>query len=60
MIEQLAGFPGKVIAVVSRGHATKHDYESVLVPAAAKALKENDKAWTPERCGRISRSEWSI
>jgi SpoIIAA-like len=43
MIELLQGFPKSVVALKCRGHVTKADYESVLIPTVKKALKENDK-----------------
>jgi hypothetical protein len=43
MIEHLAGFPGNVLAFVCHGQVTKQDYDTVLVPAVAKALEEHDK-----------------
>jgi hypothetical protein len=39
MITHLAGFPDEVLAFVYQGHVTKDDYDTVLVPAVAKALK---------------------
>ncbi len=38
MIERLDGFPDDVLAFVCKGHVTKADYDSVLVPAVDKAL----------------------
>ncbi|MGB8474811.1 MAG: STAS/SEC14 domain-containing protein [Candidatus Acidiferrum sp.] len=43
MIETLTGFPPKVLAFACKGHVTKHDYETVLIPAVEKALKEQGK-----------------
>ena len=43
MIERLNGFPDDVLAFVCKGHVTKADYESVLVPAITKALTSNKK-----------------
>ena len=43
MIEHLAGFPGNVVAVVCSGRVTKADYDSVLIPAVAEALREHHK-----------------
>jgi SpoIIAA-like len=43
MIERLTGFPDNVLAFVCHGQVTKHDYETVLIPAVGKALKEHDK-----------------
>jgi hypothetical protein len=43
MIEQLSGFPGNVVACVCKGRVTKADYDTVLVPAVAEALRTHDK-----------------
>ena len=43
MIEQLKDFPDNVVAVVCKGHVTKADYDTVLVPTVEKALKNHDK-----------------
>lgn len=43
MIELLNGFPDNVIAAACRGHVTKRDYDTVLIPAVEKALKAHDK-----------------
>ena len=43
MIEALAGFPPKVLAFACKGHVTKDDYETVLIPAVEKALKQPGK-----------------
>lgn len=43
MIEALEGFPANVLAFVCHGHVTKQDYDTVLIPAVANALQENDK-----------------
>lgn len=43
MIEQLAGFPSNVVAVICKGRVTKSDYDLVLVPAVLKALRAHDK-----------------
>ncbi|MGO8923715.1 MAG: STAS/SEC14 domain-containing protein, partial [Xanthobacteraceae bacterium] len=43
MIEQLAGFPGNVVAVLCTGRVTKADYEAVVVPAVQNALSTHDK-----------------
>ncbi len=43
MIETLKGFPGSVVAVGCSGRVTRKDYETVLIPAVAKALKEQQK-----------------
>lgn len=43
MIEALTGFPEDVAAFACRGHVTKADYESVLIPGVEKRLESNDK-----------------
>ena len=43
MIEALQGFPAKVLAFACKGHVTKRDYETVLIPAVEKALKQPGK-----------------
>jgi hypothetical protein len=43
MIEPLKGFTGKVVAFVCKGHVTKRDYETVLIPAVREALKQPGK-----------------
>ncbi len=43
MIELLQGFPEHVVALVAREHVTRADYQTVLVPAVEKALKQHDK-----------------
>jgi hypothetical protein len=43
MIERLSGFPGKVVAFACKGRVTKHDYETVLIPAVEEALKQPGK-----------------
>lgn len=43
MIEQLKGFPGKVLAVACHGQVTREDYETVLVPAVEATLKTHEK-----------------
>jgi SpoIIAA-like len=43
MIEQLTDFPANVTAFACKGHVTRSDYESVLVPAVEAALKQHDK-----------------
>ena len=37
MIEVLKGFPTKVLAFACKGHVTKRDYETVLIPAVGDA-----------------------
>ena len=43
MIEALPNFPDYVVAVACKGHVTRHDYETVLVPKVEKALKRHEK-----------------
>ncbi|MFI5094025.1 MAG: STAS/SEC14 domain-containing protein [Candidatus Acidiferrum sp.] len=43
MIEALKGFPTKVLAFTCKGHVTKRDYETVLIPAVEEALKQKGK-----------------
>jgi len=43
MIEALKGFPTKVLVLSWKGHVTKHDYETVLIPAVEEALKRQGK-----------------
>jgi len=43
MIEHLKDFPDNVVAFVCRGHVTKGDDDTVLVPAVMQALKNHEK-----------------
>lgn len=43
MIEALKGFPTNVLVFSWKGHVTKHDYETVLIPAIEEALKHQGK-----------------
>jgi stage II sporulation SpoAA-like protein len=43
MIEALTGFPTKVLAFACKGHVTKRDYETVLIPAVEEALEQAGK-----------------
>ena len=43
MIEKLNGFPENVIAAACKGHVTRQDYETVLVPLVEEKLKAHDK-----------------
>ena len=43
MIEVLTDLPGNVLGFACHGHITKQDYESVLIPAVEKALKDHEK-----------------
>lgn len=42
MIESLTGFPKRVLAFVCKGHVTKNDYDTVLIPAVEQALKQQE------------------
>ena len=41
MIEQLPDLPGTVVGVRATGRVTAEDYESVLMPAIERAIKEH-------------------
>ena len=43
MIKHLSDFPLNVVAFACKGHVTKGDYETVLVPAVESALKQHEK-----------------
>jgi hypothetical protein len=43
MIEALKGFPARVLAFACKGHVTKRDYETILIPAVEEALKQQGK-----------------
>lgn len=43
MIEALKGFPAKVLAFACKDHVTRSDYETVLIPAVEKALRQPGK-----------------
>jgi hypothetical protein len=43
MIEALRDFPDNIIAVACKGHVTRNDYETVLVPIVEKAIERHDK-----------------
>lgn len=51
MIEALKGFPDNVVAVACHGQVTKHDYETMLVPAVQEALGRHDKVRVYYRIG---------
>ena len=42
MIEALPNFPPNVLAFACKGHVTRDDYETVLVPAVEKALQQHE------------------
>jgi|SRR5665213_655524 len=43
MIQSLTGFPSGILAFVCKGHVTKSDYDTVLIPAVEQALKREGK-----------------
>jgi len=43
MIEVLSGFPSQVSAFLCSGHVTRHDYDTVLIPAVMEALETHPK-----------------
>lgn len=43
MIELLEGFPDNTVAVACKGHITKHDYETVIVPRVHEAFERHDR-----------------
>ena len=43
MIEVLQDFPENVIAFACKGHVTKRDYDTVLIPLVEKELKRHEK-----------------
>ena len=43
MIEPLKGFPANIVAFACRGHVTKSDYETVLIPTVEKAVLQHEK-----------------
>lgn len=43
MIETLPDFPDNVLAFACKGHVTRHDYETVLVPQVNRALGQHGK-----------------
>ena len=43
MIEALKGFPANVVALACKGHVTRSDYETALIPAVREALKQHHK-----------------
>ena len=43
MIEILKDFPDGILALVCKGHVTKLDYQTILMPAVEKALEEHRK-----------------
>lgn len=43
MIEILSDFPDNIVAVACKGHVTKEDYETVLIPFVENMLKRHEK-----------------
>ncbi len=43
MIEQFKTFPDHVLGFIYKGHVSRTDYDSVLIPAVNEALKKQDK-----------------
>jgi hypothetical protein len=43
VIEALKEFPSKVVAFACKGHVTRDDYETVLIPAVEEALQQQGK-----------------
>ncbi len=43
MIEAIPGFANNVLAFVTHGHVTKHDYEALLIPAVREAVNEHGR-----------------
>jgi len=40
MIEVLKNFSDNIVALACKGHVTRRDYDTILVPAVEKALKQ--------------------
>lgn len=51
MIEPLQGFADNVIAVECRGHVTRADYDSVLIPLVEAKLRAHEKLRLYYRAG---------
>ena len=43
MIDVLDGFPDNVVACVAKGHVTKSDYDTLLIPRVEQALGHHEK-----------------
>jgi hypothetical protein len=43
VIETIQGFPDNVVAVAAKGHVTRADYETVLIPKVESTLKRFKK-----------------
>ncbi len=43
MIEKLKDFSGNIVAFQCKGHVTRLDYDTVLIPAVETALKEHER-----------------
>lgn len=51
MIEALPDFPDNVLAFACKGHVTRHDYDTVLVPKVETALERHEKLRVYYRIG---------
>ena len=54
MIEPLKGFPANIVAFACRGHVTKSDHETVLIPTVEKAVLQHEKLRMEDRCAGLS------
>lgn len=54
MIEPLKGFPANIVAFACRGHVTKSDHETVLIPTVEKAVLQHEKLRMEDRCAGFS------
>ena len=43
MIETIYDFPEDIVAFACKGHVTRRDYETVLVPHVERALRQHEK-----------------
>jgi len=43
MIETLQGFPANVLAFACKGHITRSDYETILIPVVESAMQKPGK-----------------
>ena len=43
MIEALQGFPSPILAFACKGHVTRNDYETTLIPAVESAMQQPGK-----------------
>lgn len=51
MIEILNDFPDNVVALACRGHVTRRDYETVLIPLVERTLERHEKVRLYYRIG---------